>query len=85
MTPSIFDWIEFLPRGIRNSWCELTGGHDNVVLGCWQKENFATQISLHCQRCQKQTRWYSVPLKNDPSRFSVIQANLNGGEHDDTA
>jgi hypothetical protein len=60
---SVFDWLEFLPRGIRNAWCELTGGHDNTVCGCWQGEDRATQISLFCKRCSKQTRWYQVPLK----------------------
>jgi hypothetical protein len=61
---SILDWIEFLPRGIRSAWCELSGGHDNIVCGCWHAEQRATQISLFCKRCEKQTRFYPVPLKD---------------------
>lgn len=50
------------PTRLRKAWCELTGGHDNVVNGAFRGDScFA--ISLHCQRCEKQTMWHSVPRR----------------------
>lgn len=57
------------PNRLRKAYCELTGGHNNEVLGayaagtCWA-------IRLHCVRCGKETAWYSVPKikEREPAR-----------------
>lgn len=59
------DWAEYLPRGFRKAWCEVSGGHDNEVLGCWAgSRDRANYVRLHCFRCDRETRWYQVPTSS---------------------
>lgn len=56
------DWIGYIfGRGRRKAWCELTGGHKNVVLGAWAGHERASAIKLHCERCERETDWIRVP------------------------
>jgi len=48
------------PSRLRKAWCELTGGHDNIVNGAYSKR-VCWAFNLHCRRCGKTTRWYDVP------------------------
>jgi len=64
---SALDWIEYLPRGLRRAWCEVSGGHDNTILGAGRAGKSARHIALRCSRCAKQTRWYEVPTVGYPS------------------
>lgn len=68
-------WLEYAPRGIRKAWCELTGGHDNIVCGTFLSRDptnlRATHISLYCRRCERETRWYDVPVR----RVTVIEVS----------
>lgn len=58
----VIDWIEYLfGRGRRKAWCELTGGHKNMVLGAWSGQERASAIKLHCERCERETGWIRVP------------------------
>jgi len=70
---TVLDWAEYLPRGFRKAWCEITGGHDNEVLGSYFADGQANHIRLHCLRCGRETRWYPVPRRPTP--------NQEGGDH----
>lgn len=48
------------PSRIRKAWCELTGGHSNIVNSA-SRCGVCFAIQLHCERCGKETRWYPVP------------------------
>lgn len=51
------------PRSrIRKAWCELTGGHRNIVLGAFKGEE-CVAVRLSCERCGKITRWYDIPSR----------------------
>lgn len=47
-------------RAARYAWCELTGGHDNEVLGVFMAGK-CRALRLHCWRCGKKTKLYNVP------------------------
>jgi hypothetical protein len=55
----ILAWIEYLPRGVRRAWCEVTGGHDNS-LSCAKGKDQITHVMLTCLRCGKRTEWYAT-------------------------
>lgn len=54
---------------IRKAWCEITGGHDNKVLGTFLNigNELASSVSLECKKCGKQTMWYKVPRRSKKS------------------
>jgi hypothetical protein len=51
--------------GRRRAWCELTGGHDNEILGSWAGHERAHAIKLHCFRCDHESSWLRVPDRKD--------------------
>lgn len=58
----LLDWIEYLfGRGRRKAWCEISGGHRDVILGAWAGHEHAFAIKLHCDRCDRETGWIRVP------------------------
>lgn len=61
----VIDWIVYVfGRGRRKAWCELTGGHDDQVLGSWCGDRRANAIKLHCFRCSRETGWIRVPNRD---------------------
>lgn len=81
---SILDYIEFLPRGLRRAWCELSGGHINELAGAFrfdehEVETRAYQIRLVCRRCLKATKWYDVPTSD---RFAAEAGEPFEGDSD---
>lgn len=58
---SITRWIEYLPRGIRYAWCELSGAHQWVPAEAWQHNDGKTLgYRVSCSRCPRATRWFNV-------------------------
>lgn len=56
-------WIEYLPRGFRSAWCELTGGHDSRLLTA-RKGRAVSHVMLQCGRCGLKTRWYATAYEH---------------------
>jgi hypothetical protein len=74
----VCDWIGYVfGWGRRRAWCEITGGHDNQILGAWAGDR-ATAIKLHCYRCGRETGW--MHLTKRPQACSV--APHDGASHD---
>jgi hypothetical protein len=55
-------------RGRRKAWCEISGGHHDILLGSWAGHERAHAIRLHCDRCERETGWVRVPDPPHPSR-----------------
>lgn len=59
----ILAWLEYLPRGIRKAWCEITGGHRDNLLTATKKPGadvIVTHIKLNCGRCGRETIWHAT-------------------------
>lgn len=87
--PTFLDWLEYLPRGFRKARCEITGGHQNIVCGFGSAGLRAQHVSLYCERCKRQTRWYDVPTMStldeasedaEAERQAIADAGLDPGE-----
>lgn len=62
------DWAEYLPRGIRKAWCELTGGHDDEMLSAWASMGLPFAVKMHCSRCGRETRWHYTQVNPKANR-----------------
>lgn len=61
----IVEWtIYIFGTGRRRAWCELTGGHQTELLGCWIGGDRASHVKVYCKRCDRETGWLHVPTKS---------------------
>lgn len=67
----LYAWIEYLPRGIRRAWCEITGGHENAPGFARRTDEIIpgvtvtlpTHVNMTCTRCGRVTKWYPTSPK----------------------
>lgn len=56
---TLLAWLEYLPRGLRRAWCDLTGGHRMHPLFARQRLQH-THVAFYCDRCHWRTGWHDL-------------------------
>jgi hypothetical protein len=76
-------WLAYAPSGFRKAWCEITGGHDNIVCKAMAGKfdrRLVTHVQLVCRRCVRTTRWHPIPSRKPLHETRATQAGAKPSE-----